>query len=119
MAHHHDKSSAWADRIKPAGDGPGFDASEGFEPSFPKQSFHNSHTSMGGSYGVAGHLLRMAGVFVPVLAGELVHDAAKYKKTVRLASIGTAMGFELLHLLKEQERAKRQEQKLAECRGRE
>lgn len=118
MKHHHDKSSTWADRVKPAGGVAEFDAGEGLE-GLPRQSFHNSHTSMGGSYGVAGHLLRMAGVFVPVLAGELVTDAAKYKKTVRLASIGTAMGFEVLHLMKEAERAKKQEEKLAECRGRE
>src|SRR5580698_7182774 len=122
MAHHHheQKSGTWTERtMRPAAMqelanvGPGDGMTD---TPLPKMSFQHSHTSLGGgSYGVAAHLLRMAGVFIPVLAGELVQDATKYKKTVRLASIGTAIGFELLHLLQEQERAKKQAEKLAEC----
>ena len=69
--------------------------------------------------GVAGHLVHMAGVFVPLVAGELVQDATKYKKVVRLASIGTALAYETLYTVKEHQRQKEQEAKLAECRGRE
>lgn len=84
-------------------------------PPLPRQSFQHSHTSLG----VAGHIVHMAGVFVPLVAGELVQDAAKYKKTVRLASIGTALAYEALYVMREHKRESEQAAKLAECRGRE
>jgi hypothetical protein len=61
----------------------------------------------------------MAGVFVPLVAGELVQDAAKYKKTVRLASIGTAVAYEVLYTVREAQRQKELKEKLTECQGRE
>lgn len=72
------------------------------------------HTSLG----IAGHIVHMAGVFVPLIAGELVQDAAKYKKTVRLASIGTALAYEGLYVMKEAQRKNEQAAKLADCEGR-
>jgi hypothetical protein len=91
-----------------------------------RQGFKNHHSTLGAVHtrseglGVAGRILHLFGVFVPMLAGELVHDATKYKKTVRLASIGTAIGYELLHLLREQQRQNAlTTAKLAECQGRE
>jgi hypothetical protein len=84
-------------------------------PQLPRPgSFHNAHTSLG----VAGHIVHMAGVFVPLVAGELVQDAAKYKKTVRLASIGTALAYEMLYVIREQKKRNEQEAKLEECRSR-
>lgn len=41
-----------------------------------RHAFKHPHTSLG----VAGHIIHMAGVFVPLVAGELVQDAAKYKR---------------------------------------
>jgi hypothetical protein len=89
--------------------------SDDIEQHFHRQAFKQPHTSLG----VLGHIIHMTGVFVPLVAGELVQDATKYKKTVRIASIGTALAYELLYTVKEEQRRKQQEAKLAECRGKE
>ena len=104
--------SSWTERT-----GHGATATEADDITQPvhRQAFKHPQTSLG----VAGHIIHMAGVFVPLIAGELVQDATKYKKVVRLASIGTALGYEAMYTAKEHQRAKEQEAKLAECRGRE
>jgi hypothetical protein len=43
----------------------------------------------------------------------------KYKKVVRLASLGTAMAFEGMHVYNEMKRRREQEAKLVDCRSRE
>jgi hypothetical protein len=40
-------------------------------------------------------------------------------KAVRLFSVGTAVAFEVLYTVREQQRRKEQQAKLAECRSRE
>jgi hypothetical protein len=40
------------------------------------------------------------------------------KKTVRLASIGTALAYEVLYLVREQKKRSEQEAKQEECRSR-
>jgi hypothetical protein len=77
-----------------------------------RQVFKHPHTSLG----VAGHIVHMAGIFVPVLAGEFVESPQKYKKIVRVASIGTAAAYELLYSIREEKRRHEQEARLAECR---
>lgn len=109
MAHH--QATSWTERtsrdyVPPADDLP--------RP-LNRQAFNHPHTSLG----VAGHIVHMAGVFVPVLVGELIADPLKYKKAVRLASIGTALAYEVLYTVHEAKRRERQDAKLAECRSRE
>jgi hypothetical protein len=50
---------------------------------------------------------------------ELITDPAKLWKAVRLSSVGTAVAFEVLYTVREQQRRKEQQAKLAECRSRE
>lgn len=113
MAHHRyhsgqQQSSNWAERTARDSTPPRGDDDE--RP-ICHQAFKHAHTSLG----VAGHLVHMAGVFVPVIAGELIESPAKYKKVVRLASIGTAMAYEGIHVYNEMKRREKQEAKLAEC----
>ena len=117
---HHQPAQSWTERTQSAEYAPAA-ADVADLPSFPRQSYQNPHTSMGAAHGlgVAGHIVHMAGVFIPVVAGELVQDATKYKKVVRLASIGTAMAYEALWTWKQHKREQEREQKLAECRSRE
>jgi hypothetical protein len=60
----------------------------------------------------------MSGVFVPMVAGKLIEDATKCKKTVRLASIATALAYETPYTVKEYQRRQEQKAKLAECQAR-
>jgi hypothetical protein len=85
------------------------------ERTLSHREFHRPRTSLG----VAGHWLHMAGVFIPVVIGELVPDPAKYRKAVRLASVGTAIAYEVLYTIREQKRREEQEAKLEVCYGRE
>lgn len=113
MAHHHTES--WTQRTRPSAPDVDLARSDDVAPQLPRPgSFHHAHTSLG----VAGHIVHMAGVFVPLVAGEMVQDAAKYKKTVRLASIGTALAYETLYVMREQKKQHEQEAKLEECRSR-
>jgi hypothetical protein len=59
----------------------------------------------------------MGAMLFPVLAAELITDAAKYKKAVRIGAIATTVLYEGLYTLREAQRRNRQEQKLAECRS--
>jgi hypothetical protein len=77
------------------------------------QGFKNAHTSLG----VAGHLVHMGAMLFPVLAAELITDAVKYKKVVRIGSVATTALYEGLYTMREAQRRNRQEEKLAECRS--
>ncbi len=54
-----------------------------------------------------------------MLIGELIADPLKYKKAIRLASIGTALAYEVLYTVREAKWREAQDAKLAECRSRE
>lgn len=79
------------------------------------QGFRNAHTSLG----VAGHLVHMGAMLFPVLAAELITDAAKYRKAVRIGSVATTVLYEGLYTAREAHRRERQEEKLSHCRSRE
>jgi hypothetical protein len=85
----------------------------GLEHHAPGQGFKNPHTSLG----VAGHLVHMGAMLFPVLAAELINDAAKYRKAVRIGSVLTTVLYEGLYTARETRRRHRQEEKLAECRN--
>ena len=65
-----------------------------------RQQFHHSRTSMG----AAGHWIHMAGLFAPIVIGEVIKDADKRWRYVRLASVGTALAYEALYTIREQKR---------------
>ena|SRR5271166_6645655 len=77
------------------------------------QSFKNPHTSLG----APGHIVHMAAMLFPVLAAELIDDAVKYRKAVRIGSIATTVLYEGLYTAREMRRRSEQEAKLAECRS--
>jgi hypothetical protein len=108
-AHH---TNTWTERTAKGVHEPGADDTD--RP-FNPQAFHQAHTSLG----VAGHIVHMAGVFVPVVIGELIADPLKYKKAVRLASVGTALAYEVLYTVREAKRRDAQEAKLTACSSRE
>ena len=124
MAQHHHGES-WTQRTKSVAPAEELESSDDVDPR--QGGFQRAQTSLGatgkihhahGSLGVAGHIVHMAGVFVPLIAGELVQDAAKYKKTVRLASIGTALAYEVLYVMHEQKKREEQDARLEACRSR-
>jgi hypothetical protein len=54
--------------------------------------------------GAAGHWIHMAGLFAPLVIGEIVKDADKRWRYVRLASVGTALAYEAMYTIREQKR---------------
>jgi hypothetical protein len=77
-----------------------------------KAQFKNAHTSLGWP----AHVLHIIAMLSPVIAGEFIEAPATYKKVVRLTSIGVAAGFEGLHAYSEEQRRKRIEERLQDCR---
>jgi hypothetical protein len=49
-----------------------------------RKSFHKPQTS----FGATGHWIRTAVLLAPLVIGEFVHDAAQYKRAIRLTTIG-------------------------------
>src|SRR5215472_10789646 len=82
-----------------------------FEGTRPRQQFHHPKTSMG----AAGHWIHMAGLFAPIVIGEVVQNAEKRWKYVRLASVGTALAYEALYTIREQNRRKELEEQRDRC----
>jgi hypothetical protein len=91
-----------------------------------RRAFCRPQTSLGGaafyrqhrSHGIAGHLVYTAGALAPLVIGELVEDVDKRWRLMRLVSVGTALAYETLHVVREERRRKEQEARLAECRDR-
>jgi len=77
------------------------------------QGFKNAHTSLG----VAGHLIHIGAMLFPVLAAELITDAQKYRKAVRIGSVATTALYEGLYTMREAQRRHRLDEKLLECRS--
>jgi hypothetical protein len=66
------------------------------------------------SLGVAGHLVYTAGALAPLVIGELVENADKRWRLMRLVSVGTALAYETLHVVREERRNKEKEAALAQ-----
>jgi hypothetical protein len=113
MAYHHGKS--WTERTEAAdyAEARDYPESGGFERHAHHQSFRNPHTSLG----VAGHVVHMGAMLFPVLAAELITDAEKYRKVVRVGAVATAVLYEGLYTMRESQRREKQEARLAECRS--
>ena len=73
--------------------------------SYPRQSFHHSHTSLG----AAGHLLHMGMVAAPLVIGEVVHDSDKRWRAMRIVPVIGALASEALWTLKISRDRKREE----------
>jgi hypothetical protein len=54
-----------------------------------RQCFQRAHAHVGA--GSAGHWLKMAGILSPLIIGELVKDADKRWRWIRIASVSTAL----------------------------
>jgi hypothetical protein len=75
------------------------------------QGFRNAHTSLG----VAGHLVHMGAMLFPVLAAELINDAVKYKKAVKIGAVTTTVLYEGLYTMREMERRHKAEERAEAC----
>jgi hypothetical protein len=118
MSHRHGHS--WTKRVSarerpgeeaPARDG---DLQHGLEQHSRSQGFKHAHTTLG----VSGHILHVAAMLFPVLAAELITDAAKYRKAVQIGSVVTTAGYEILYTIREARRREKQQEKLAQCLSR-
>jgi bacteriorhodopsin len=73
-----------------------------------RQSFHNARTSMG----AAAHWVKMAGIMAPLLIGEVVKDAEKKWRWIRISSVATALLAEGLYTRRiHRERQQRHEER--------
>jgi hypothetical protein len=59
----------------------------------------------------------MGAMLFPVLAAELITDAQKYRKAVRIGAVATTVLYEGLYTMREAQRRHRQEEKLDEYRS--
>jgi hypothetical protein len=76
-----------------------------------RECFQHAHSSIGA--GSAGHWIRMAGILSPLIIGELVKDADKRWRWIRIASVTTALVSEGLHAQRISQ--ERREQKRERC----
>lgn len=109
----HEQSGSWTERTAADRQDPAY-AVDDIESHARRQGFHNAHTSLG----VAGHLVHMGAMLFPVLAAELITDAVKYKKAVRIGAVATTVLYEGLYTMREAKRRERQEERLAHCHDR-
>ena len=69
------------------------------------QPFHKPHSSLG----AAGHWVHLAATLSPLAISELVEDAAKRRKAIALVSVGSALAYQTLWTLREQQKRAEQE----------
>jgi len=67
------------------------------------------------SFGISGHFVHMGAMLFPVLAAELITDAEKYKKTVRIGSVLTTVLYEGLYTFREAQRRHKMEAERDAC----
>jgi hypothetical protein len=106
-------AKSWTERAATEGysEAQGHQRSDDLEHHAHAQGYKNANTSLG----VSGHLVHMGAMLFPVLAAELITDAQKYRKTVRIGSVLTTVLYEGLYTMREAQRRRRQEENLAEC----
>jgi len=113
VQHHHART--WTERASEPESYPktqNYDASyDDLEHHAKTQGFRNAHTSLG----VAGHIVHIGAMLFPVLAAELITDAAKYKKAVKIGAVATTALYEGLYTMRELERRRKAEKEAAEC----
>ena len=107
-------AKSWTERTAAEGypEAQDYQRSDDLEHHAHAQGFKNANTSLG----VAGHLVHMGAMLFPVLAAELITDAQKYRKTVRIGSVLTTVLYEGLYTMREAQRRHKLDEKLAECR---
>jgi hypothetical protein len=86
---HYQHAQPWTERTTTDGFPEAQDSQRSYdlEHHAHAQGFKNAHTSRG----VAGHLIHMGAMLFPVLAAELITDAQKYRKAVRIGSVATTV----------------------------
>lgn len=72
-------------------------------------AFRSAHASIGA--GPAGHWIKMAGILSPLIIGELVKDADKTWRYIRLASVATALVSEGLYAHRVSQRRQEQQER--------
>lgn len=113
MAYHH-HTRTWTERTSEPESYPepqGVNDTYDLEHHARAQGFSNAHTSLG----VAGHIVHIGAMLFPVLAAELITDAAKYKKAVKIGAVATAALYEGLYTMRELERRRKAEERAEEC----
>jgi hypothetical protein len=120
----HPHAGSWTQRTASRDDAP---PEDDIERRFPRQEFHYPRASLGAAayvprrsfgMGIAGHLVYTAGALAPILIGEFIEDPKQRWRWTRLASVVTALSFETLHVIREEQRRKEQDARLAECHSR-
>lgn len=112
---HYQHGKSWTERTATED----YPEAQDYQPSYDRehhakaQAFRNPHTTLG----VAGHIVHMGAMLFPVLAAELITDAAKYKKAVRIGAIATTVLYEGLYTMREAQRRHREEEKLEQYRS--
>jgi hypothetical protein len=66
--------------------------STGQDAPYRRQAFQHAHTSLG----AAGHLLHIAMVAAPLVIGEVIHDADKRWRAMRVVPVVGALASEML-----------------------
>ena len=74
-----------------------------------RPSFHHARSSVGA--GSAGHWIRMVGILSPLVIGELVQDADKRWRWIRIASVTTALVSEGMYAQRIHQERKEREQR--------
>ena len=59
----------------------------GYANASNRQPFHRAHTTLGAT----GHWVKTAGILAPLVIGELVKDADKRWRWIRISSVATAL----------------------------
>jgi hypothetical protein len=91
---------------------------QGYSPRDPsvdglnRQQFHKSTSSLGAT----GHWIHLASVMAPLVIGEVVKDAEKRWRAIRLVSVGTALLTEAAWTYRLSQKHKEQEACERDCK---
>jgi hypothetical protein len=79
------------------------------DATLPRQCFQHAHTSVGA--GSAGHWIKMAGILSPLIIGELVKDADKRWRWIRISAVATALVSEGFYAHRVRQRQQEQQER--------